>query len=101
MPEVGDMTFDYHSRRWVRLRAQALRRDRGLCRECSRYGKVVEASTAHHAWPAEDFPEYAWCLWNLVSLCSKCHDAMHDRVTRALTPQGERWRKKTPPPSGP
>ncbi len=38
------------------------------CRESARYGKRVEATTVHHVWPAEDYPEYAWELWNLISL---------------------------------
>lgn len=96
------MGFDYskRNRRWQALRLLALRRDKYLCRESARYGKVVDANVVHHIWPAEDYPEYAYELWNLVSLCQAQHDAMHDRVTRALTPLGERWRKRTPLPLG-
>lgn len=94
------MGFDYskRNRRWQVLRRQVLRRDRHLCQESARYGRVVEANTVHHIWPAEDYPEYAYKSWNLLSLCQAQHDAMHDRVTRALTPVGERWRRRTPPP---
>ena len=96
------MAFDYSSknRRWKAIRPRILRRDHFLCRECRRYGRVVAANVVHHVWPAEDFPEYAYCDWNLVSLCQRCHDAIHDRNTRKLTALGEYWRKKTPPPSG-
>ncbi len=95
------MQFDYSSknRRWQALRLRILRRDRYRCCECRRYGRVTDANTAHHIWPVEDFPEYAFAAWNLVSLCQHCHDAMHDRNTRKLTPLGERWRRSTPPPS--
>lgn len=95
--------FDYSSsnRRWQRLRQQALRRDGYKCQESKRYGKVVQADTVHHIWPAEDYPEFAYCLWNLISLSAASHDAMHDRKTKKLTAAGLRWRSRTPPPSGP
>ena len=92
--------FDYSHRnkRWQSLRAAALRRDGGLCQEAKRYGKVVTAEVVHHCWPAEDYPEYAYCLWNLVCLSGSAHDAMHERVTRRLTPLGEYWKRKRSPP---
>ena len=97
------MAFDYSERnkRWQRLRAQALRRDGYRCREAARYGRIEAAQVVHHAWPAEDYPEYAYELWNLVSLSAAAHDAMHDRATRALTAAGEAWRRRvSPPPPG-
>lgn len=96
--------FDYSSgnQRWRKLRERALTRDGYRCQEARRYGKRVDAQVVHHIWPAEDFPEYAYCLWNLLSLSQSAHDAMHDRVTHRLTPLGESWRRKTiPPPSAP
>lgn len=94
-------TFDYSRSniRWQRLRLRALRRDGYKCREAARYGRVEEATHVHHIWPAEDYPEYAYCLWNLVSLTKSNHDAMHDRQTRKLTALGIRWKNRTPPPS--
>ena len=95
------MGFDYSpkNKRWQHLRKQALRRDGYMCQESKRYGRMVEAQMVHHIWPAEDYPEYAYCLWNLVSLSLEAHDKMHERITRKLTPLGERWRRKTIPPS--
>lgn len=89
--------MNYKSDRWRKLRARVLRRDKYRCRESARYGRMVEASTVHHIWPAEDYPEYAWCEWNLVSLSSAMHNAMHDRETGKLTELGEAWRRRTPP----
>ena len=88
----------YTTARWRRLRAQILRRDGYRCRESLRYGRKVEASYVHHVWPAEDYPEYAWCPWNLISLSKSSHEAMHDRVTHKLTPLGESWRRRVSPP---
>ena len=88
----------YHSRRWRTLRESILRRDKFKCQEARRYGITESANTVHHIWPAEDFPEYAWQPWNLISLSSKRHDAMHDRLTGKRTPLGESWRRRTSPP---
>lgn len=96
--------FDYSRRnkRWRQLRERALSRDGYLCQESKRYGKRVDAEVVHHIWPAEQWPEYAYCLWNLVSLSGAAHDAMHDRATGKLTAKGESWRRRTipPPPLG-
>lgn len=92
--------FDYSrkNKRWRRLRDRALRRDKYQCREAARYGRVEDAEVVHHIWPAEDYPEYAYCLWNLVSLSASAHDRMHDRTTGRLTKLGERWKRRSPPP---
>jgi len=92
--------MNYQGKRWEALREQAFRRDRYRCRECARFGRMVPAERAHHAWPVEEYPEYQWALWNLVSLCSGCHDAMHDRGTRELTERGMYWLRRTKPPRG-
>ena len=93
--------MDYRARRWKRKRNFILKRDRFRCRECARYGLAVDATIVHHAWPVEDFPELAWEDWNLVSLCSGCHNAMHDRETGALTDLGLFWRRRVSPPPPP
>lgn len=94
--------MDYKSGRWKAKRAHVLKRDRFRCRECQRYGIAVDASVVHHAYPAEDYPEYAWSDWNLISLCVGCHNAMHDRETGALTEKGLAWmRRVSPPPPEP
>lgn len=97
------MAFDYSrsNKRWQCLRQQALQRDKHLCQEALRYGLVQDATHVHHIWPAEDYPEYAYCLWNLVSLTKANHDAMHDRRTGRLTALGMRWKNRTRPPSDP
>lgn len=92
----------YKTKRWQHLRLSILRRDKFRCRESARYGQRVEANTVHHVWPAEDYPEYAWQPWNLISLSGDQHDAMHDRRTGKLTALGEAWRRRvSPPPSEP
>lgn len=84
----------YRSRRWERLRAAVLRRDGYMCQEAKRYGKRAEATTVHHVFPRDEFPEYQWEAWNLVSLAGDVHDQMHDRVTGALTEKGAEWLRR-------
>lgn len=94
--------MNYKGKRWQAKRAFILNRDRHQCRQCRRFGVPADASVVHHAYPAEDYPAYVWCDWNLVSLCASCHNAMHDRETGALTELGLAWRRRVspPPPSG-
>ena len=93
------MWAGYKTTRWEHLRVRILRRDHYRCRESARYGVDAEANTVHHVWPAEDYPEYAWEPWNLVSLTSKAHDAMHDRKTGKLTELGKSWQRRISPPA--
>ena len=92
------MSFDYKSTRWRRLRESVLRAAGYRCQYFARYGKWREAQTVHHIWPAEDYPQFAWCRWNLVALSNEAHNMMHHRRTQALTDAGEALRRRTIPP---
>lgn len=85
--------MDYHSGKWKKKRIRILRRDKYLCQNCVRYGKRKDATMVHHIYPAEDYPEYVWCNWNLTSLCGKCHEKMHDKSNGRLTAEGERLKR--------
>nr|WP_309099079.1 HNH endonuclease signature motif containing protein [Fredinandcohnia onubensis] len=89
----------YKSSSWIRKREKILKRDDFLCRECRRYGRSTEATTIHHIHPLHERPELRLTNWNLLSLCSKCHDKMHDRITNVLTELGEQWRGRATPPT--
>lgn len=78
----------YKSKRWQRLRKAVLARDGYQCQESKRYGKAIPATTVHHIFPREDYPQYQWESWNLISLSADVHDQMHNRTTRELTQQG-------------
>ncbi len=92
------MAFDYNSKRWLRLRARVLRKAGHRCQYAKRFGRREEATHVHHIWPAEDYPEFAWCEWNLIALSLASHNAMHDRVTGRLSPIGDALRRRTMPP---
>lgn len=85
----------YTTSRWKHKRKTILRRDQYQCQECKRYGKTTEATTVHHVIPRLDQPELRLSDSNLISLCGKCHDKMHDRNTNELTELGRQWVERT------
>ena len=92
------MSMFYKQPEWKSKRVRILRRDEYLCQECKRYGRSTPATTVHHIIPL------AWCLSyniklalasvNLISLCEKCHNKMHDRDSDRLTDLGLDWVKR-------
>lgn len=88
----------YKSKRWQLKREKILRRDKYMCQLSKRYGKRVDATMVHHIYPIEEYPEYKWCDWNLISLCESEHNKLHDRVTNKLTAAGEELKRRTIPP---
>lgn len=89
----------YRTKRWQRKRERILKRDGYMCQMAKRYGKRIDATTVHHIYPVSDYPQYAWCDWNLISLSDAWHNKMHIRETNELTEEGRRLQKKTIPPS--
>ncbi|SHH37172.1 HNH endonuclease [Desulforamulus hydrothermalis] len=87
----------YKSRRWQSKRANILRRDEYLCRECRRYGKTTAATTVHHVFPLEQRPDLGLVSDNLISLCNEHHDKMHDRTNGELTDLGKQWEQRVSP----
>lgn len=85
----------YHTPRWRKKRAAILRRDGYCCQLSKRYGRIVEANTVHHIFPREDFPEFAWEDWNLISVCAEQHNRLEDRTTGDLTEAGRDLLRRT------
>lgn len=79
----------YKERRWLYVRKRILQRDKYLDQYLKRYGKMKNADLVHHIFPVDDFPEYQWEDWNLISLSRETHNQMHDRTTDKLTPKGQ------------
>lgn len=88
----------YEGTRWRKKRAYILKRDKYMCQLSKRYGKRVDATTVHHIYPLEDYPEYAYCNWNLISISNQAHETLHDRTNGKLTAAGEALKRKTIPP---
>nr|DAT53089.1 MAG TPA: HNH endonuclease bacteriophage, HNH Endonuclease, DNA.52A [Caudoviricetes sp.] len=90
--------FDYKARRWERLRAQVMRRDGYRCQLSKRFGKAVPADLVHHIYPVDEFPEYAFEPWNLISVSRAAHNKLHDRDSDKLTAEGVALMRRTIPP---
>lgn len=89
--------MEYKSKRWAAKRRRILRLDGYRDRIAARYGRIREANTVHHIYPADDYPQYAWEDWNLISVSEQTHNGLHNRETGELTPEGERLRRATKP----
>ena len=89
----------YKDKRWRSKRDTALRRDKYECRNCKRFGITTTATVVHHVWFLRDYPKWWLCLWNLISLCDKCHNKMHNRDSDIPTELGEYWQDKIKPPA--
>lgn len=92
--------FSYASTKWKRISEKVLRRDGYKCQISKRYGKAVSAEVVHHIYPVEEYPEYAYCLWNLISLSRAAHNHLHDRENGALTADGVALMRRTKPDDG-
>lgn len=53
-----------------------------------RNGQHNQAQVVHHILPREQYPQYAWSRWNLISLTSRNHELMHNRLTGELSTIG-------------
>lgn len=73
----------YKGARHRAWRDKVLRRDKYLCQECRRYGRLdkdglpVRATTAHHIKHRDEYPELQYTLSNGVALCEACHNRKH------------------------
>lgn len=88
----------YKATEWKHKRAYILRRDGYQCQISKRYGRIVEATTVHHIYPLEDYPQFALCDWNLISVSMEINNRLHDRGTGKLTALGITLMSRTPIP---
>ena len=83
------------TKRWQDLRRAVMARDKYLDQLELRTGKKVNAEQVHHIFPADRYPEYKWCSWNLISLTRENHELMHNRLTGELTNAGKKLQEET------
>ena len=91
--------MNYKSKRWQAKREAILRRDKYQCQYFKRFGKNREAEHVHHIYPADEYPEFAFEDWNLVSLSKEAHNMMHERTTGALTDEGKKLQERAKRPT--
>lgn len=64
------------SKAWRIKRQKILRRDGYQCQVSKRYGKNVDGNVIHHIFPRSEFPEYALCDWNLITVSLSMHNRL-------------------------
>lgn len=89
--------FDYNSPKWRRKRLKILRLDGYKCRVAAMFGRTEEAVVVHHIYPAEIYPEYAFCDWNLIGVSKASHNKLENRNTKELTDLGLQLMERTVP----
>lgn len=89
--DEADRKRFYKSRRWSKLRQQVLERDNFECQMCKSKGRLTLDSikqtgikkkptlNVHHVMELEYYPGYAMDKNNLITVCIRCHNAIHDR----------------------
>ena len=89
--------FNYYGSKWKKKRLRILRLDGYIDQIAKRYGRTEEAAVVHHIYPAEQYPEYAWQDWNLISVSLATHNKLEDRKTGELTELGLALQRRTVP----
>lgn len=89
--------FNYYGQKWKKKRKRILRLDGYVDQIEKRYGRAREAVVVHHIYPADEYPEYAWCDWNLISVSLATHNKLEDRKTGELTKLGLDLQRRTEP----
>ena len=93
----GIAMFNYYGNKWKKKRLHILRLDGYVDQIAKRYGRTEEAVVVHHIYPAEQYPEYAWQDWNLISVSLATHNKLEDRQTGELTTLGLDLQRRTKP----
>jgi len=62
----------YQDKRWKRVRGRKFRAN-PLCEDCEREGVVRQTEEVHHIRGVDDFPDEAFEIDNLMSLCVEHH----------------------------
>lgn len=89
--------MDYTSTRWKKKRKHILHLDKYMCQVSKWYGERRDATIVHHIYPADEYPEYRYCDWNLISVSSAGHNKLENRLTGELTELGQWLKDKTVP----
>lgn len=89
--------FNYRGNKWKKKRKHILKMDGYICQVAKRYGKREEAVVVHHIYPADEYPEWAWEDWNLISVSLATHNKLENRATGELTELGRELQRSIKP----
>ena len=73
----------YNTRDWQKLREQAIGRDNKECLWCKQEGGLTTSRLeVDHIKEVKDYPQLAYDLDNLRTLCKDCHNKRHGRYQK-------------------
>ena len=78
----------YSDKRWRRKREVILKRDEYKCQVSLSHNVTTPAEHVHHITPLKTRSDLWLANDNLLSLCSSCHNLMHDRSNDTLSKDG-------------
>lgn len=79
--DAQSKTF-YKSKQWREVRQVVITRDRGLCVECLRNGRIKPGKIVDHIIPLKVDWSQRLSLTNLQYLCQQCHNAKTQKDIR-------------------
>lgn len=92
------MSWIHNTRRWKRKSLQIRRVDKYMDMVALRFwNKRIEGTMVHHIYPADEYPEYAFCDWNLITVSRRTHEMLEDRRSGTLTALGMELQRRTVP----
>ena len=78
----------YGRAEWKEIVKEVLKRDGYRCQICGAGHTYKNRLVVHHILPVSCFPEYISEMWNLATLCEKCHKKIHKaKFFRIDTPE--------------
>lgn len=95
----------YNSKNWKIKRVDILKRDHFECQDCVKRLKeaaangtqlhgedrrIRQATEVHHIKELKEYPELGLEDDNLISLCTKCHNARHGRYIKQFVKKKKR-----------
>lgn len=80
----------YKTKDWIELKDEVMEENHFECQECLKHGKYTRADCVHHVNEVRKRPDLALSKYytdsegkkqkNLVPLCNKCHNIIHDKL---------------------
>lgn len=92
------MSWIHNTKRWKRKSQHIRRLDKYMDVVALRFwNKRQEGHMVHHIYPVDEYPEYAFCDWNLITVSWSTHEKLEDRKSGTLKPLGLELQRRTVP----
>ena len=91
------MSKIHNTKRWKRKSLAIRRKDKYMDMVALRFfNQRREGTMVHHIYPVDEYPEYAFCDWNLITVSADTHNKLENRTTGELTALGQMLQRHTP-----